>query len=47
MDVFEAVNSRIACRHFLDKEVHPDIVRMLVEGAAYAASRAGSGQLEA
>ena len=38
MDVFEAVNSRIACRHFLDQNVDPDIVRRLVEGAAKAAS---------
>ena len=37
-DVFEAVNSRIACRHFLDKQVDPDIVRRLVAGAAYASS---------
>jgi hypothetical protein len=38
MDVFKAVNSRIACRHFLDQHVDPDIVRRLVEGAANAAS---------
>ena len=38
MDVFKAVNSRIACRHFLDQRVDPDIVRRLVEGAANAAS---------
>ena len=38
MDVFKAVNSRIACRHFLDRHVDPDIVRKLVEGAANAAS---------
>jgi nitroreductase len=38
MDVFEAVNSRFACRRFLDKHVDPDIVRTLVESAAHAAS---------
>ena len=38
MDVFNAVNSRIACRHFLDLHVDPDIVRRVVEGAANAAS---------
>lgn len=38
MDVFEAVNSRIACRWFLDTPVEPDIVRNLIEGAARAAS---------
>ena len=38
MDVFEAVNSRIACRQFLEKPVDPNIVRKLIEGAARAAS---------
>ena len=38
MDVFEAVNSRIACRHFLDKPVDLDIIRKLIENAARAAS---------
>src|SRR5262245_53989927 len=38
MDVFEAVNSRIACRHFLDKPVDLGVVRQLIEGAARAAS---------
>jgi len=38
MDVFEAVNSRIACRWFLDKPVDQNIVRKLIEGAARAAS---------
>ena len=38
MDVFEAVNSRIACRWFLDKSVDPDVVRDLIKGAARAAS---------
>jgi nitroreductase len=38
VDVFEAINSRIACRHFLDKPVDPSIVRKLIEGAARAAS---------
>jgi len=38
MDVFEAVNSRIACRRFLDKPVDQHIVRQLLEGAARAAS---------
>ena len=38
MDVFEAVDSRIACRAFLDKPVDPKIVRELIERAARAAS---------
>jgi nitroreductase len=38
MDVFEAVDSRIACRWFLDKPVDPTIVRTLIEKAARAAS---------
>jgi len=38
MDVFEAVDSRISCRWFLDKPVEPDIVRDLIERAARAAS---------
>src|SRR5262249_19235380 len=38
MDVFEAVDSRIACRAFLDKAVEPDIVRDLIARAARAAS---------
>ena len=38
MDVFEAVNSRIACRWFLDKPVDLNIVRKLIEDAARAAS---------
>jgi nitroreductase len=38
MDVFEAVNSRIACRHFLDKPVDLGVVRKLIEGASRAAS---------
>ena len=38
MDVFEAIDSRIACRRFLDKPVDPNIVRKLIEGAARAAS---------
>ena len=38
MDVFEAINSRIACRQFLEKPVDPNIVRKLIEGAARAAS---------
>jgi nitroreductase len=38
MDVFEAVESRIACRWFLDKPVDPAIVRDLVARAARAAS---------
>jgi len=38
MDVFEAVNSRIACRWFLDKPVEHALVRQLLEGAARAAS---------
>jgi nitroreductase len=38
MDVFEAVDSRLACRAFLDKPVDPKIVRELIERAARAAS---------
>lgn len=38
MDVFEAVDSRIACRWFLDKPVDPAVVRTLIEKAARAAS---------
>jgi len=38
MDVFEAVNSRIACRQFLDKPVDLGVIRTLIEGASRAAS---------
>jgi nitroreductase len=38
MDVFEAVNSRIACRRFLDAPVDPNIVRDLIARASRAAS---------
>jgi len=38
MNVFEAIESRIACRRFLDKPVDPDIVRDLIGRAARAAS---------
>lgn len=38
MDVFAAVDSRIACRAFLDKPVALDIVRDLIERASRAAS---------
>ncbi len=38
MDVFEAVNSRKACRWFLDKPVDQSVVRKLIEGAGRAAS---------
>ncbi len=38
MDVFEAVNSRIACRWFLDESVDQDVVRDRIKGAARAAS---------
>jgi nitroreductase len=38
MDVFEAVDSRIACRWFLDKPVAPSVVRELIGRAARAAS---------
>jgi nitroreductase len=38
MDVFEAVDSRISCRWFLDKPVDPAIVRELIERASRAAS---------
>lgn len=38
MDVFEAIESRIACRWFLDRPVDQTIVRNLVAQAARAAS---------
>jgi nitroreductase len=38
MDVFEAVDSRISCRWFLDQPVDPKIVRELIAKAARAAS---------
>src|SRR4051794_33383703 len=38
MDVFEAVDSRIACRQFFDKPVDPEIVKDLLARAARAAS---------
>ena len=38
MDVFEAVESRISCRWFLDRPVAPELVRDLIAGAARAAS---------
>jgi len=38
MDVFEAVDSRISCRAFLDKPVDPKLVRALIAQAARAAS---------
>jgi nitroreductase len=38
MDVFEAVDSRIACRHFLDKPVDLGIVKDILAKAARAAS---------
>ena len=38
MDVFEAVDSRLSCRAFLDKPVDRRIVRELIERAARAAS---------
>ncbi len=38
MDIFEAVDSRMACRWFLDRPVDPNIVRNLIERAARAAS---------
>jgi nitroreductase len=38
MDVFEAVDSRISCRWFLDRPVDPKIVRALILRAARAAS---------
>jgi nitroreductase len=38
MDVFEAIDSRIACRWFLDKPVDPAVVRTLIDKAARAAS---------
>jgi nitroreductase len=43
LDIFEAVKSRIACRHFLDKAVDPLTIRNLIERAARAAS---SGNLQ-
>lgn len=38
MNVSEAVNSRFACRWFLDKQVDLDIVRDLIKGAGRGAS---------
>jgi len=38
MDVFQAVESRISCRWFLDKPVDPKLVRDLIARAARAAS---------
>ncbi len=38
MDVFEAVDSRISCRWFLDKPVDPAIIRDLIARASRAAS---------
>ena len=38
MNVFEAVDSRISCRCFLDRPVDPALVRKLIAGAARAAS---------
>src|ERR1700751_59143 len=38
MDVFEAVDSRISYRWFLDRPVAPALVRNLIAGAARAAS---------
>src|SRR4029077_16059139 len=38
MNVFEAVDSRIACRAFFDKPVDPNIVKDIVARAARAAS---------
>jgi nitroreductase len=38
MNVFDAVDSRIACRHFLDKPVDLDIVKDILAKAARAAS---------
>jgi nitroreductase len=38
MDVFEAVDSRISCRRFLNRPVDPKIVRDLIARAARAAS---------
>jgi nitroreductase len=38
MDVFDAVDSRIACRAFLDRPVDPAIIRDLIGRAARAAS---------
>jgi nitroreductase len=38
MDIFEAIDSRIACRAFLDKPVAPDIIKKLIVGAQRAAS---------
>jgi nitroreductase len=38
MDVFEAVDSRISCRQFLDKPVDPAVLRDILQRAARAAS---------
>jgi hypothetical protein len=46
MDVFEAINSRIACRQFVDKAVGLDTVRDLIRGAARAPSSLNLQALE-
>ena len=38
MDVFEAIDSRISCRWFLDRPVDPNIVKELIARAQRAAS---------
>ena len=38
MDVFEAVDSRLSCRAFLDRPVDLGVVRDLIERAARCAS---------
>jgi nitroreductase len=43
MDVFEAVDSRLSCRAYLDRPVDPEIVRSLISRAARVAS---SGNLQ-
>ena len=40
MDVFEAVDSRLSCRWFLDKPVDPSIVRDLIARATFITGRA-------
>ena len=46
MDIFEAVDSRIACRHFLDKPVDLGIVRELIIARATRGIRRQSAILE-
>jgi nitroreductase len=43
MDVFEAVDSRLSCRAFLDRPVDPALVRDLIERAPPRAATCSPG----